>query len=597
MRYSSRAFAALLGLLLSLSPVVTTASQRCPTDQLIPGRRARLTPLQFLTAEKEIRAKGAVFKHWDADLNTAVYQTMVEPRKDGSIPLVDPNAKAVFVFFHGSGTASASGKNFTDKMNAILPMGISGVAIDLPFHGENKAGSRAKDMDAFMDYLHQFMQKVKAAARGPNGKKIPIYLAGHSFGPVVAQEYAARYPEDVAGLLLMSPAGSQSEALKWTYDNITTPGEPYMKGPPSIPNDAGGEWAGKVEETATWHTKALPKRIKVKMVLGAEDEWWPGNTELPRRLGKEQKYTMEDGLSLYRGAYPELDLTLIPDTGHMIWEAKGPRGGNLVTEAIEDLTGLAPPGKESALELMSGRQRLQLLWESSPAFQQWMGARFPHALKTEQSAGNYLKQWTIERNKAVGPWLDSLFEVSPEFAQARKYTIGSLRKEIGLDKGRPYEKSQAFVEEYQQYLAMKPEERKAALAKADPFSPPKLEVSPQLTTTTFKDPAKVVANFGQAVTKAQAEAALQGQEATFEAIGPGLFKVTTKFPARTAERLVFADEATAASMGQRAFEQAYANGGYIAPGDQWSAEVDGVIVSGTTTNNRTITKLALKLKE
>ena len=47
------------------------------------------------------------------------------------------------------------------------------------------------------------VKKVKKEADA-TGKKIPIYMIGHSFGPSVIQEYVERYPKDVEDFLLYS---------------------------------------------------------------------------------------------------------------------------------------------------------------------------------------------------------------------------------------------------------------------------------------------------------------------------------------------------------------------------------------------------------
>ncbi len=173
-------------------------------------------PAAILTAEDGLIKLGPIYKRWSPDLETSVYSTMAEPRKDGSVPLVPKDSKAVIIFLHGSGTMKASGKNFAENMNAMRPSKVAAVGIDLPFHGDNQGSEKLKNMDNFMDWMHKFVTQVKTEV-DETGRKIPIYMVGHSFGPGVIQEYIERYPKDLTNFLLMSPAGDFHPAIKYTY--------------------------------------------------------------------------------------------------------------------------------------------------------------------------------------------------------------------------------------------------------------------------------------------------------------------------------------------------------------------------------------------
>jgi pimeloyl-ACP methyl ester carboxylesterase len=76
------------------------------------------------------------------------------------------------------------------------------VAIDLRGQGESDPAENG-------DYTIEGMAADVAAAADQLGLRRFI-LAGHSFGSLVAIEYAARHPERVAGLLLVDPNGDMS---------------------------------------------------------------------------------------------------------------------------------------------------------------------------------------------------------------------------------------------------------------------------------------------------------------------------------------------------------------------------------------------------
>lgn len=112
------------------------SSLNCAQDILPKLSRAQSArdlsrdPAALISAEDSLIKRGHIFKRWDPELETMIYSTMAEPRKDGSVPLVSKDAKAVVIFFHGSGTAKASGNNFKENQNILRPFGIAGISFD-----------------------------------------------------------------------------------------------------------------------------------------------------------------------------------------------------------------------------------------------------------------------------------------------------------------------------------------------------------------------------------------------------------------------------------------------------------------------------------
>lgn len=384
-------------------------------------------PVALITAEEALVKTGPIYKRWDSDLQTSVYSSMAEPNKDGSVPLVDKNAKAVLIFFHGSGTAKASGKNFAENMNVLRPAGIAGVSLDLPFHGENKGSISLNNMDNFMKWINQFVTKVKKEANS-SGKKIPIYMVGHSFGPSVIQEYIERYPKDVDDFLLMSPAGDFHPALKYTYEKITVPGEKYLGGEPVIENAAGGEWAGQLEGQFTWHTRPPFSTRPGKMLIGALDEWWPGNKELAQKVGVEQPFEFKEPLEYMQKKYPKMDITVVPNYGHMIFEATAPNGRNLIREKIFDMLGVAEKDRTPPGVPVSPREKIALLYQTSPLFREWLGARYPHSFDNDIRSNGVLADWENVKYQAWRKVLERISEEHPDFAKARGFSLAIAKQ-------------------------------------------------------------------------------------------------------------------------------------------------------------------------
>lgn len=124
--------------------------------------------------------------------------------------------------------------------------------------------------------------------RGSKKSKKPIYLVGHSFGPEIALQFASEFPKDLngGGLFLISGAWGKSPSHEWMYENVTTPGMSFIGGDQKVEdNPAGGDWAGKMARQSDWHTRGLSPDLRVKLVVGEKDEWWPApgpGEKLPR---------------------------------------------------------------------------------------------------------------------------------------------------------------------------------------------------------------------------------------------------------------------------------------------------------------------------
>jgi pimeloyl-ACP methyl ester carboxylesterase len=64
--------------------------------------------------------------------------------------------------------------------------------------------ARSCDLDATLTDLRTLLDRAKIPS--------PRVIAGHSFGGLIALAYAARYPQEVAGLVLVDPAGASEWA-------------------------------------------------------------------------------------------------------------------------------------------------------------------------------------------------------------------------------------------------------------------------------------------------------------------------------------------------------------------------------------------------
>ena len=125
---------------------------------------------------------------YDPQLQTRLYFPLSEPDSRGLVSVVDPNADAIVIYFHGSGTRKASGKNFLPKMQALIHAGLSPLADGSSFPlGRSERQPVPHKLNYFMRWLHVLIQRCKAYQK-------PIYMVGHSFGPFVIKRVYRALP-------------------------------------------------------------------------------------------------------------------------------------------------------------------------------------------------------------------------------------------------------------------------------------------------------------------------------------------------------------------------------------------------------------------
>ncbi len=116
-------------------------------------------------------------------LNVAVFEA---GRGDTSAPIL--------VLIHGLG-------HFTEAAWSVLAAEFEAthrvIAFDLPGCGASGRPEAAYDLDFFHGVVREVVRDVP----------VPFALGGHSFGGLIAADYAARRPDDVRALALIAPAG------------------------------------------------------------------------------------------------------------------------------------------------------------------------------------------------------------------------------------------------------------------------------------------------------------------------------------------------------------------------------------------------------
>lgn len=345
--------------------------------------------LSYLREYKRANATGSMQSKYDRRYQTRFYFSgTAVPDRNGSIQMVDPQAKAVYVFFHGSGTMKSSGRNFAGMMNTLGQMGYSAISFDHPFHMEGPRAEAFYNSDYYMKWLNQIVSEIRAQA----GDK-PIYMVGHSFGPDVIAEYLTRHPQAVQGAVLISPAGFDSVLSRW-YDRHTS----KMKfGGDVAENTLAGQWAGVVSQQFRWNktngaqdpTIANPS-LRLRVLSGDREEYVPsplGGNGLPSGPN-----TYDLGKAI-RKHLRNAQVTIEPGIGHYIFDHRDAQGRNAVMREVLALDG-ADAGRisETVKEIANARQKppveqIAFNYATDRIFQAWVN--------TTVSRGEFLK--SVER--------------------------------------------------------------------------------------------------------------------------------------------------------------------------------------------------------
>jgi pimeloyl-ACP methyl ester carboxylesterase len=346
-------------------------------DRIVVEREPNfLDDLEYMEESKYVSSTlGLVDTKFVKEFDTRFYYTATaKPKADGTIPMVDPDAKALVVYFHGSGTMKASGVGFAGKMNALSKLGYSSLSFDLPFHAMGSMNPALSKTKEFAEYIESIIQKYKVP-----GQK--VILVGHSFGPDLIAEYITRYPKSVDSAVLVSPGSFDKATEKWYNDKTSK-----MDFGDTESNDMGGRWAGMVTNERTWNKPNTPGRVDptkanpdldVYVISGDKEEYVPGE------LGKDGKPTDKprdyDVKGAFTPIFSKVDVTIEPGVGHYIFNHKDSQGQDVVLRSVlkangESMLNEKEIRKAAALRMQNrpGYETMAIRYAKEPFFKKWL---------------------------------------------------------------------------------------------------------------------------------------------------------------------------------------------------------------------------------
>ena len=218
------------------------------------------------------------------------------------------DARPLVILEAGGGGSSAAWKG----VQAALPTTIRACAYDRAGSGKSEPGPEPRTMDAEVTDLHAILERSKLTG--------PILFVGQSLGGILARLYVQKYPDSVAGVVLLDPTDENDVVFNTKVNRWITVRE--LEGPLGD----GARSAAKARQT-----EPAPFGDRPLIVIGAGRRTQPPGTSTEQWVEMlSSRDSRVKGLSkLSRNSKFILD----PTSGHNI-EHDNPK---LVSEAIQEL--------------------------------------------------------------------------------------------------------------------------------------------------------------------------------------------------------------------------------------------------------------------
>jgi pimeloyl-ACP methyl ester carboxylesterase len=237
-----------------------------------------------------------------------------------------PDAPPV-VLLHGWG---CSAYIFRHNLPAIAEAGFRAIAVDLKGHGlsDKPRGKSEYSIDALVDHLRDILDSLGIER---------ARLVGHSMGGALIYHFAARFPDRVESLVLLSPVGLTGVPLMGLYRTLTprwlAPFLHFLRPRTAVKialrrvyGKRGTFTARDVEEYLA--PFQFPEYAPAMRELLHEFDWKAAKhrslsavtTRAAGAFGALDHLMPRDGMAIYERLIPGIPVKPITDAGHVVTE-------------------------------------------------------------------------------------------------------------------------------------------------------------------------------------------------------------------------------------------------------------------------------------
>ncbi|WP_414564692.1 MULTISPECIES: alpha/beta fold hydrolase [unclassified Anabaena] len=196
------------------------------------------------------------------------------------------------VFLHGAWNDSSQWvsvmKSLSEKFHCLAP--------DLLGFGESENPKIHYSIDLQVESIAEFLEAVKLEK---------VYLVGYSIGGWIAASYALKYPEQIAGLVLLSPEGVGIDGQEKNWQKMRT----LLNRPPLLlkilkllhPVIKKLGWQNKIEKDWSWRQKLLQYPTACQLLFQRRQ------SEIEAELLNSRLHLMEVPVLILQGGQALLD--------------------------------------------------------------------------------------------------------------------------------------------------------------------------------------------------------------------------------------------------------------------------------------------------
>jgi len=297
-------------------------------------------------------------------------------------PEISSDGRAIIFALGGCGTMQSTGRNFMRYANALRQYGLSIVSPDYPFHANGPRDERYRNIEWTKGMLFKLIKHYKSSG-------LPVYLVGHSLGPLFIQELLHDSPKLVQGAIMFSPGTLSAELLKYYRYQKATGVLDVIDGQELDLSDEALEWEEAIVRGAqTLHADIIPADVPVAMFAGNQDP-----------------FSTPQLLSSLAEKYPNANLEILWGKGHRFFEGGGE---DLMLRKMFETIGKY----EGDLPRQRARARhpfsiIRYYSENSEMFRHWFGNTETRPLSlflnNEHAANDLLERWdNVYRAVLVG---------------------------------------------------------------------------------------------------------------------------------------------------------------------------------------------------